>query len=203
VNPEQDTYGDIGICKCAELGYGDVNYRSLWRFDLSALAGKTITTAQLRLYILQMPSLIYNYWLLWVMTDLGPPIVKYYAWQCDTPYYRSGWPATCNVYRLLDTNWTESSTMHGEGWTDASKIDTTSFGSFASGTGLKYIALNASAITYLQAACSGAGDPGGAGTEVNLTLQGFNNGDYTQTCTIASSEHGTANYKPALIISYT
>ena len=92
--------------------------------------------------------------------------------------------------------------MHGESWTDASKIDTTPFGSFGSGTGLKYITLNVDAKNYIQAAIDGTGDPGGAGNEVNLTLQGFNNGNYTQTCMIASREHSTSNYRPALLVAY-
>ena len=65
-----------------------------------------------------------------------------------------------------------------------------------------YVTLNAAGLAYLQNACDGTAD-GGAGDEINLVLEPHSGGNYSENIKIASSRHGTVNYRPALIVAFS
>ena len=196
----------VPMWKFIAKGYGNGDWRSLYRASFAAHAGKTIDSIQLRLFVIEKPSLEWKFNIIykaeayrWNISPTSYP--DYYLngnctflsdYQC-----RSGWGGGA-VHRCTDTNWTTASTWYGEGWTD-SKIST-QLGTFGSATGLIYVPLDK---TYFQAACDGTGDPGGAGNEVNLVLEAHSAGDYSQNIKIASSRHATVNYRPALIVSFS
>jgi len=188
----------------AGKGWGNINWRSLFRASFAAHAGKTIDTIQLRLFVIEKPSLEWKYNIkyatkLFRYFNLYYGEEQYLASNYALPsdiQYRSGWSGGA-VHRCTDTNWTTASTWYGEGWTD-SKVST-QLGTFGSGTGLIYVPLDK---TYFQAACDGTAD-GGGGNEVNLVLEAHSAGDYSQNIKIASSRHATVNYRPALIVAFS
>ena len=198
------TYWGVPMWEHAAKGYNNINWRSLYRASFAAHAGKTITSVALRLYVIETPSLEWKY-------TIWPEVYLFKYWNTtigmyDYLYgiyalpahvqYRSGWGGG-TVHRCTDTDWTTASTWYGEGWTDA-KIST-QLGTLASGTGLKQVQLD---TAYFQAACNGTAD-GGGGNEVNLVLEAHSAGDYSQNIKIASSRHGTAGYRPALIVTFS
>jgi len=186
----------------AGKGWGNINWRSLFRASYAAHAGKTIDTIQMRLFVMEKPSLEWKYNISFELNLFEYHIstnVLYLAGNYALPsdvQYRSGWSGGA-VHRCTDTNWTTASTWYGEGWTD-SKIST-QLGTFGSGTGLIYVPLD---TAYFQAACNGEAD-GEGGNEVNLVLEAHSAGDYTQNIKIASSRHATVNYRPALITAFS
>jgi len=196
------TYWGVPMWKHIAKGYNNGDWRSLFRASFAAHAGKTIDTIQLRLFVIEKPSLEWKF-----NISYANPLFVYniydYDFFLDGNYVlpsnyqnRSGWSGGA-VHRCTDTDWTTASTWYGEGWTD-SKIST-QLGTFGSASGLIYVPLDK---TYFQAACNGAAD-GGGGNEVNLVLEAHSAGDYSQNIKIASSRHGTVGYRPALIVTFS
>jgi len=198
------TYWGVPMWEHCAKGYGSINWRSLFRASFAAHAGKTIDTVQLRLFVIEKPSLEWKYTIwpdAWLFKYWNTTIEMYdylsgiYALPAHVQY-RSGWSGGA-VHRCTDTNWTTASTWFGEGWTDA-KVST-QLGTFGSAAGLIYVSLDK---TYFQAACDGTAD-GGGGNEVNLVLEAHSAGDYSQNIKIASSRHGTVGYRPALLVVFS
>lgn len=206
-NDEHNNLGvkQVPLCGWNSLGYSNVNWRSLLRYSFSGWAGRTIVSASVRLYVIQAPSLIWGY-------TINEEVVAYYpSPQCNNQVtcdfarsnadiWRSGWSGS-TLHRCTETAFTTSSTWQGLSWSDGTDIST-NLGTLGSGTGLKYVTLNAAGIAYLQDAVNGSAD-GGSGDEVNLTLGAFGAGDSTKSIKIASTRHSNADWKPALIITYT
>jgi len=198
------TYWGVPMWKHIAKGYNNGNWRSLFRASFAAHAGKTIDTIQLRLFVIEKPSLEWKF-----NMPYGAPLFTYYdvalgkishiyanyalpsGYQC-----RSGWSGGA-IHRCTDTNWTTASTWFGEGWADSNI--STQLGTFGSAAGLIYVPLDK---TYFQAACNGTAD-GGGGNEVNLVLEAHAAGDYSQNIKMASSRHGTVGYHPALITVFS
>jgi len=158
-------YGYVGLGSI-NLGRGNINWRLLGRFPFAGWAGRTIVSVESEL-VVEVPSMIFDYY---------PP-----------GDYKSKWDGG-TMHRCLITNWLNTSTYNGINaggtrWTDGSCVGA-SLGTLASGAGTKSVIFNAAGIAYVQAAASGTGDPGGAGTGVNLTLQGMANGQYWSACKI-------------------
>jgi len=199
------TYWGVPMWKHIAKGYGNGDWRSLYRASFAAHAGKTVASAQMRLFVIEKPSLEWKFnisqklevFTYWIATQ-GYFLDGYYALPSDYQC-RSGWSGGA-VHRCTDTNWTTASTWYGEGWTDA-KIST-QLATFGNSTGLLYVTLNAAGLAYLQNACDGSAD-GGSGDEVNLVLEAHSTGDYSENIKIASSRHATANYRPALIVEFS
>jgi len=198
------TYWGVPMWEHIARGYNNGDWRSLFRASFAPHAGKTIDTIQLRLFIIEKPSLEWKFNILYseaVFTYYNEALSRWgwldgnyatpAAYQC-----RSGWSGGA-VHRCTDTNWTVASTWFGEGWTDA-KIST-QLGTFGSAAGLIYVPLDK---TYFQAACNGTAD-GGGGNEVNLVLEAHSAGDYSENIKVASSRHGTVGYRPALITTFS
>jgi len=196
------TYWGVPMWKHIAKGYNNGDWRSLFRASFAAHAGKTIDTIQLRLFVIEKPSLEWKFNIAEELNLFEYHIgtnVLYLAGNYALPggfQYRSGWSGGA-VHRCTDTNWTTASTWFGEGWTDA-KVST-QLGTFGSAAGLIYVPLNK---TYFQAACNGTAD-GGGGNEVNLVLEAHAGGDYSQNIKIASSRHGTVDYRPALLVTFS
>jgi len=201
------TYWGVPMWKHIAKGYNNGDWRSLYRASFAAHAGKTVASAQMRLFVMEKPSLEWKFNIAYA-TKLFRYFNLYYGEEqylasnyVLPPNYqnRSGWNGGA-VHRCTDTNWTTASTWYGEGWTD-SKIST-SLATFGSSAGLLYVTLNAAGLAYLQNACDGTAD-GGAGDEINLVLEPHSGGNYSENIKIASSRHGTVNYRPALIVAFS
>ena len=160
-------YGYVGLGSI-NLGRGNINWRLLGRFPFAGWAGRTIISVESEL-VIEVPSMIFDYY---------PP-----------GDYKSKWNGGA-IHRCLITDWDNADSYNGINaggtrWTDGSCVGA-SLGTLASGAGTKSVIFNAAGIAYVQAAASGTGDPGGAGTNINLTLQGMANGQYWSACKITA-----------------
>jgi len=162
-------YGYLLIAEL-NLGYNNINWRLLGRFPFAGWAGRTIVSVSSEL-VIEVPSMVYSY--------------------TDRPFYKQNWNGGA-IHRCLITDWDNNDTYNGiraplspGRWNDGSCVGA-ELGTLASGAGTKSVIFNAAGIAYVQAAVNGAGDPGGAGTGVNLTLQGMANGQYWSACKITS-----------------
>ena len=180
------------------LGHGNINYRLLLRWDFSDWGGRTVTAAQLRLFIIDKPSQREMYTIETCQVYPGP---EFSATGRNLAKNASGWQGS-TVHRTSQTGWTTASTYQGLSWSDGSDIGT-EYGTLGNGLDLVYIDLNADAITAINAAIGGTGDPGGSGSALNLTLGSFAAGWYSRNVRIASTRHVNANYRPALVLTYT
>jgi len=173
-------YAYYTVCIGAGLGWENINWRLLGRFPFAGWAGRTIVSAS-SVFTIEVPSMVYHY-------DVSL-----------SPVYMSKWSGGA-IHRCLITDWDNTDTYNGiraplspARWNDGSCVGV-ELGTLASGAGTKSVIFNAAGIAYVQAAANGTGDPAGAGTNVNLTLQGMANGQYWSACKIT-------NWK--LIVVYT
>jgi len=169
-------YADAGICVflVPGLGYENINWRLLGRFPFAGWAGRTIISVESEL-VIEVPSMVYS-------TGYADGVF---------PKYKQNWNGGA-IHRCLITDWDNGDTYNGiraplspGRWNDGTCVGA-ELGTLASGAGTKSVIFNAAGIAYVQAAASGTGDPGGAGTNINLTLQGMANGQYWSACKITS-----------------
>ncbi len=184
----------VPACKWWNTGYGNINWRLLLRYDLDGWSGRTISSVSIRLHVLQVPSFLQGYTDMHVIgINIYTPPEKFgvEGVKDNTQTDRAGWSGG-GVYEYDGDAWVEGTVT----WRDITWSAGTQYGDISSGAGTKIVTLNAAGIDAFQAAAD-------ADETIDLTLQGFSEGNTTQAVKIASTRHADETKRPAAIMVWT